>query len=139
MTSLARLTKLPDKTASSTAWALRSVVHEFDGLGTPIRSVTFDNGTENVLHTELIHAYGIVTYFADTYSSWQKWGVENLNGLIRQYLPRSCDFENMSDDTIYAIQERLNNRPRKRLKWLTPNEAYAKITDPNFTISQLFY
>ena len=71
MASLARLTKLRDKSADETARALRSIVYEFDGLH-PVRSVTYDNGTENVLHTELIHKYGIATYFTDTYSSWQK-------------------------------------------------------------------
>ena len=70
-TGLARLTKLSDKTAVSTASALRSLALEFDGRY-PVRSVTYDNGTENVLHTELIHEFGITTYFTDTYSSWQK-------------------------------------------------------------------
>jgi IS30 family transposase len=136
-TSLARLTKLPDKSAPETANALRSLVYEFDGLH-PVRSVTYDNGGENVLHTELIHEYWVVTYFTDTYSSWQKWGVENLNGLIRQYLPRHIDLESLSDEDIYVIQEKLNNRPRKRLKWLTPNEYYAKITWQDCTIRKLF-
>ena len=135
--SLTRITKLRDKTAKETARALRSLVYEFDWLY-PVRSVTYDNGSENVLHTELIHRYGIVTYFADTYSSWQKWGVENLNGLIRQYLPRWIDFESLSDEQIYVIQEKLNNRPRKRLWWLTPNEYYAKITWQDCTIRKLF-
>lgn len=135
--SLARITKLKNKTALETARALRSLVYEFDGPY-PVRSVTYDNGSENVLHTELIHEYWIVTYFADTYSSWQKWGVENLNGLIRQYLPRHIDFESLSDEDIYVIQEKLNNRPRKRLKWLTPNEYYAKITWQDCTIRKLF-
>ena len=136
-TSLARITKLRDKSAGETASALHSLVYEFDGLY-PVRSVTYDNGTENVLHTELIHKYGIVTYFTDTYSSWQKWWVENLNGLIRQYLPRHIDFESLSDEDIYEIQEKLNNRPRKRLWWLTPNEYYAKITWQDCTIRKLF-
>lgn len=136
-TSLARITKLQDKTSIETARALRSLVYEFNGLY-PVRSVTYDNGSENVLHTELIHEYGIVTYFTDTYSSWQKWGVENLNSLIRQYLPRHIDFEALTDDDIYVIQEKLNNRPRKRLKWLTPNECYAKITWWDCAIQKLF-
>jgi transposase, IS30 family len=136
-TSLVRLTKLPNKTAIATASALRSLANEFDGRH-PVLSVTYDNGTENVLHTELIHQYGIATYFADTYSSWQKGGVENANGLIRQYLPRNIDFESMTDDAIYQIQEKLNNRPRKRLQWLSPNEAYAMMSDPEFTITKLF-
>ncbi len=136
-TGLVRLTKLPDKSALSTASALRSLANEFDGRF-PVLSVTYDNGTENVLHTELIHGFGIATYFTDVYSSWQKGGVENANGLIRQYLPRNVDFENMTDDEIYAIQEKLNDRPRKRLKWLSPNEAYAMMSDPDFTITKLF-
>jgi hypothetical protein len=45
----------------------------------------------------------------------------------------------MSDDEIYAIQEKLNNCPGKRLNWLTPNEYYTMLIDPNFTISRLFY
>jgi IS30 family transposase len=138
MVSLARLTKLPDKTAASTASALRWVVREFEHSSTPIRSVTYDNGTENVLHSELIDEYGIATYFADPYCSWQKGGVENLNGLIRQYLPRTTDFKSLSHERLYEIQELLNNRPRKRLNWLTPNEAYAGLTNPNFSITSLF-
>jgi len=137
MTSLARLTRLQDKSASETARALRWLVHEFDGAY-PVRSVTYDNGTENVLHTELIHQFGIVTYFTDTYSSWQKWWVENLNWLVRQYLPRDFDFENITDTLLYEIQEKHNDRPRKRLNWLTPNEAYQQLFDTEFTITQLF-
>jgi IS30 family transposase len=137
MTSLARLTKLQDKSAIETARALRSLVHEFDGEYR-VRSVTYDNGTENVLHTELIHQFWVTTYFTDTYSSWQKWWVENLNGLIRQYLPRDFDFENISDTLLYEIQEKHNNRPRKRLNWLTPNEAYQQLFDTDFTITRLF-
>ena len=72
MAGLARLTKLPDKTAKATASALRSLAYEFDSLGKPGRSVTFDNGTENVRHGELVRDFGIVTYFADPYCSWQK-------------------------------------------------------------------
>jgi transposase, IS30 family len=138
MTCLARLTKCRDKWAEETARALRWVVHEFDGTPYPVRSVTYDNGTENVLHTELIHTYGITTYFTDTYSSWQKGWVENLNWLIRQYLPRDFDFENISDTLLYKIQELHNNRPRKKLGYLTPNEAYSMLLNEDFTITELF-
>ena len=62
----------------------------------------------------------------------------NLNGLIRQYLPRNIDFENLTDNEIYEIQEKLNNRPRKHLNWLSQNEVYAIMTDTDFTITKLF-
>ena len=58
--------------------------------------------------------------------------------LIRQYLPRNIDFESLTDDDIYEIQEKLNNRPRKCLNWLSPNEYYALLTNTDFTITDFF-
>lgn len=91
------------------------------------RSITRDNGTENVLHTKTKKLFHIPSYFCDTYSSWQKGGVENMNGLIREYLPRDCEFDSMSSSMIFEIQERLNNRPRKCLGYQKPNEIFASL------------
>lgn len=88
-----------------------------------VKSITYDNGIENTKHTELKEEFNLETYFCDPYASWQKGGVENINGLIRQYLPRKTDLANITDNDIYEIQERLNNRPRKTLNYLTPNEV----------------
>jgi len=49
--------------------------------------------------------------------------VENINGLLREYLPKKIDLDKITDEEIYQIQERLNNRPRKSLNFLTPNET----------------
>jgi IS30 family transposase len=117
------LTKLPDKTAQQTQYALEKTVEELGQKN--IRSFTFDNGTENARHTAIRDAYAITTYFCDPYRSYQKGRVENTNGLIRQYLPRSTRLEDVSDEEIYAIQEKLNNRPRKSLKFLTPNNVFS--------------
>jgi transposase, IS30 family len=117
------LTKLLDKTAQSTRYALEKSIEEFGQ--TSVRSLTFDNGTENVKHTTIRDAYSIKTYFCDAYCSYQKGKVENTNGLIRQYLPRSVRLEDITDDEIYTIQEKLNNRPRKSLKFLTPNQVFS--------------
>lgn len=117
------LTKLPDKTAQNTQYALEKTVEEFGQSN--IRSFTFDNGTENARHTAIRDAYAIATYFCDPYCSYQKGKVENTNGLIRQYLPRSIRLEEVSHEEIYAIQEKLNNRPRKSLKFLTPNNVFS--------------
>lgn len=89
------------------------------------KSITFDNGTEGAKHNEIKREYNIQTYFCDTYAAWQKGGVENTNGLLRQYLPRKLNLENITDDQIYEIQERLNNRPRKKLNYQTPNEKLS--------------
>jgi len=85
-------------------------------------TITFDNGGEAARHTEIRSDHNIDTYFCDSYKSWQKGGVENINGLIRQYLPRKTDLATITDTDIHAIQEKLNNRPRKNLNFLTPNE-----------------
>lgn len=87
-----------------------------------MRTVTFDNGTENARHTVLRDVYGISTYFCAPFASWQKGSVENANKLLRRYLPRETLLDTITDDDLEVIQERLNNRPRKRLGYKTPNE-----------------
>lgn len=82
-------------------------------------SITRDNGSENALHQET----EVPSYFCDPYSSWQKGGVENLNGLIREYFPKKSNLDTITESYIYQIQEKLNNRPRKAFNYLTPNEV----------------
>lgn len=118
------LTKLNDKTAFETKYALtRAIEDEFGS--TNVQTITFDNGSENVKHIEIRDTYEIETYFCDPYCSWQKGLVENINGLIRQYLPRHTNMNTITQDQIYAIQEKLNNRPRKSLGYKTPNQIYS--------------
>ena len=122
---LCRLKKVANKTAEEHE---RSIQEHLSLLPPFFRkSITRDNGTENVLHTETKKLFHIPSYFCDTYSSWQKGGVENMNGLIREYLPRDCDFDSMSEKMIFEIQERLNNRPRKCLQYQKPNEIFASL------------
>ena len=87
------------------------------------KSITWDNGSEGTLHQTLTQDYDIQTFFCDPYSSWQKGSVENMNRLIRRALPRSVDLSTISNQTIYAIQERLNNTPRKVLGYRSPREV----------------
>ena len=65
-------------------------------------------------------------YFADPYKSIQQTRNENTNGLIRQFLPKSTSFEYIAVAQIQAIEDNLNNRPRKSLGWHTPNEVMAE-------------
>jgi IS30 family transposase len=119
---LARLTKVCDKSAAATEGALRDLIESL-----PVSSITFDRGTEGGTHWKLRQDYGIDTYHCDPYSSWQKGGVENLNGLTRQYIPRGTDLSFVSHHQIYVIQEKLNNRPRKGLGYRTPNECLREL------------
>ena len=84
------------------------------------RSTTLDNGSEHVKHTE----FGIQAYFADPYSSWQRGGNENANGMIRCYFPKGTDFSTITDEELRDVEWELNNRPRKRLNFRTPQEVF---------------
>lgn len=119
---LVRISKLKDKSADET---LKALIKTGYSVGPGLfKSVTFDNGTEGSRHYETRDIFGAKTFFCDSFKSWQKGGVENMNKLIRQYLPRDTDLEKFSDEDIHLIQERINNRPRKKLNYLTPNEYF---------------
>ena len=122
---LLRLHKVNDKSAPETERAIRDTVESLPQ--DLFRSMTFDNGSEGACHVRLRGDYNIETYFCDAYASWQKGGVENMNGLIRQYIPKSANLSRLTGDELYAIQERINNRPRKNLNYLTPNEVIASL------------
>lgn len=106
----------------------RAITESIDSLPTPLwKTITFDNGSENVCHRAIRDHFTIDTFFCDTYASWQKGGVEHVNGEIRWFLPRSTNLAALSDADIHAIQERINNFPRKVLGYRTPNEALAEL------------
>lgn len=89
-----------------------------------LHTITSDNGKEFAQHQQIAQALQIGFYFAKPYHSWERGANENLNGLIRQYIPKSTDFTTITDDQIAAIQDKLNNRPRKRFNFETPNHVF---------------
>ena len=91
-----------------------------------VYSTTYDNGPEFTLWHKTEKQLKATIYFAHPYHSWERGRNENTNGLIRDFLPKGTDFKTISDNDILMIESLLNNRPRKRLNWLTPNEYYAK-------------
>jgi IS30 family transposase len=121
-TQLCRLTKVTDKSAEATEGVWRNLAEEL-----PVKSLTMDRGSEGGNHYKLRLDCDIDTYQCDAYSSWQKGGVENLNGLIRQYLPHGIDLSQVSHHQIYVIQEKLNNRPRKGLGYRSPNDCLQEL------------
>ena len=88
------------------------------------RSTTLDNGSENTNHTEVKVAFGVQAYFADPYSSYQRGGNENCNLWIRYYFPKGTDFSTITDEEVKDVEWELNNRPRKRLNFKTPQEIF---------------
>jgi IS30 family transposase len=90
------------------------------------KSTTLDNGSEHYLHTKLQSDLDMQTYFADPYCSWQRGTNEYTNGLIRRYFPKRTDFRDLSEKELNAVVYRLNNTPRKVLKYQTPREVFTQ-------------
>ena len=87
-----------------------------------MKSITMDNGIENTKHEEL----SIPAYFCDSYSSWQKGGVENANKMIRRFIPKKSDLNDYSDKYVAMVIDILNNKPRKSLDYKTPYEVMVE-------------
>jgi len=86
------------------------------------QSLTFDRGKEMTCHEKFTEETGVSVYFADPHSPWQRGTNENTNGLIRTFFPKGTDFSTITDKALEDVQNRLNNRPRKILNYLTPIE-----------------
>lgn len=89
-----------------------------------LKSITTDNGLEFACHEYITKKLGVTVYFTDPYSSWQKGSIENQNGLIRQYIPKSSVFDDISHQFVTKVADKINRRPREKLKFRTPFECF---------------
>lgn len=121
-TGLVKIKRLPSKEAALITQATIELLKDWKG----IKSITSDNGKEFSQHQEIAKQLKIDFFFAEPYKSWQRGSNENTNGLIRQFVPKKLDLTDISDSIIKAIEDNLNNRPRKRYGYLTPNEVYLQ-------------
>ena len=87
-------------------------------------TITADNGKEFAKHQEIAEKLEISFYFCKPYHSWERGANENMNGLIGRYIPKGTDFSEINDEFVSWVENKLNNRPRKRLGYLTPNEKF---------------
>lgn len=102
---------------------VEAFIDEFERMPPCLKkTLTYDRGTEMSYHARLTTATGVEVYFADPHSPWQRGSNENTNGLIRTFYPKGTDFSNYSEEDLKVVQNSLNNRPRKVLKFLTPIE-----------------
>lgn len=121
VTCLARLEVTPQRHANSVR---RSIVNLLNQTAGPKHTITFDRGLEFSKYEKIEKEAQIEIYFAHPYCSYERGTNENLNGLIRQYFPKKTDFTKVTRQQINQVEWLLNNRPRKKLGFLTPFEAY---------------
>jgi IS30 family transposase len=90
------------------------------------KTLTLDNGLEFSGHEDLAKTANVKIYFAHAYAAWERGTVENMNGLLRQFLPKKTDFRRLSKKQLREIEDALNNRPRKCLRYRTPIERHCR-------------
>lgn len=90
------------------------------------KTVTLDNGTEFSDWERLKRRSGATVYFAYPYHFWERGSNENTKGLLRQYFPKSYDFNLITPEELAQVVRRLNNRPRKRLGFKSPRQLFLK-------------
>ena len=89
-------------------------------------SITYDNGSEFSGFDIIEEQTKMTVYFANAYHSWERGTNENTNGLLRQFFPKKSRFDNITKEKLDKVVKLINNRPRKRLKYLTPHEIFKK-------------
>ena len=115
--------KLRARTADQASRATIKLLRRHPGR---CQTITSDNGTEFHRYADIEAASGVKFYFATPHHSWERGTNENTNGLIRQYLPKGVSMAGLTQKQCHAIAETLNNRPRKRHAYKTPNECFIR-------------
>jgi len=118
------LRKTDSKNAAEVAQAVTDAL--LDMPPSWVKTITFDNGTEFAKHQEIAEALHADIYFATPYSAYQRGTNENANGLIRRFLPKGTDFRPLTQAQLDRIAQQLNDRPRKKLGYRTPNEVFRE-------------
>lgn len=117
---------LADKLERATAEVAREkTVKRFKKISRDKKyTITYDNGSTFSEHETTERQTGLAIYFANPYHSWERGSNENANGLLRQFFPKKINFSPITQKDIQKAVRLLNNRPRKRLNYLTPYEAF---------------
>jgi transposase, IS30 family len=92
-----------------------------------LRSITWDQGTEMARHRTITRSLGAPVYFCDSHSPWQRGSNENMNGLLRDYFPKGTDLSAHLPQHLLAVENELNNRPRRILGDRAPAELFAAL------------
>jgi len=120
---LCLLKKVERNTAEAIEHAIEELLYP---LAEKVKTITSDNGREFANHQSVEKKLKATFYFAHPFAAWERGTNENTNGLVRQYFPKGSDFSKITEREIQQAIARLNNRPRKRLNYRTPQQVFFK-------------
>ena len=121
-----KITWLESKRSSETA---KHIIRRLGQISDKcVKSITYDNGSENAKHQHISNTLKSKSYFCQPYHSWEKGTVEQTISLIRRCIPKKSDLNNYTKRDIYRIELVLNHRPRKYLNYKTPYEGFHEHT-----------
>jgi IS30 family transposase len=114
--------RLPDRKVATVNLVLEKIL----GAQLVVHSLTIDNDVCFRHHPQMSKILGAPIFFCHPYHSWEKGSVENMNKWIRQYVKKRSDISQYSDEYIQFVENRLNDRPRKCVKFKTPREVMER-------------
>ena len=120
-------TVLQKVSAKTAKLVTASTISGLNSMRAHVHTITADNGSEFAHHEKISKELDADFYFAHPYSSWERGLNENTNGLVRQYLKKGSSFTNVDNQVLECIMDKLNNRPRKSLGFMTPNEVFENL------------
>lgn len=119
--------KLPDRKAATIRAVFDKMEHQMPDFKWRFKSITTDNGSEFLEYEKLRQSIrgGIrfEVYYCHSYAAWEKGSNENHNRMIRRWYPKGTDFTRVTKKEIAALQDWMNNYPRKILNWAAPAEV----------------
>lgn len=123
---VSRYARIKQLKSKATSEVVRNIISLSRDYHRP-RTITVDNGLEFAGHRRITAETGMKVYFTDAFAAWQKGSIENLNGLLRQYIPKKTDLRTLTQSEVMKIENALNNRPRKCLGYRSPRERQRRL------------
>ena len=117
----ALLSKVEQRTADKVSKAMIDLLLP---VSDRLHTITADNGKEFAEHERVAHELQVDFFFAHPNAAWERGANENMNGLVRQYIPKKCNFASVTNVELIHIMKRLNHRPRKCLDFMSPFEVF---------------
>jgi IS30 family transposase len=125
LTRRTKIRKLTRKTSFQTSSQIIFALSEYNL--TQLHTITYDNGSEFFWHEKINKKLQMKSYFCKPYHSWEKGLVEHVNELIRRHFKKGTDFDTITRKQVQEVEDWVNNRPMKILKFKSPNQVYMEL------------